>query len=149
MLDDLYSPSIKIKYENLAGDESVYWPIVRVHLWSNTFSFPQNLIALVDSGASHSIIRQDIAQVLGFPVQKLKFDSTGNSVNGTYKSATLSERVGIDLYGYKREHKFTVIDYSSLIFPIILGEDSLFKWTTLNFNRSKLYFEMRFRTDIN
>jgi len=44
---------------------------------------------------------------------------------------------------------FEVIDNNDLIWPCILGEDSIFEISKLDFSKFKGYFEIKFRKDLN
>lgn len=149
MQDPFSFPPIKIKYEPLSGYTVTYWPLVKIYLTSKSVSLPQPIYALVDSGSNISILRPDIAEFLGHPRSFLKFVTPGSSVSGTYKAAALSDQIVTSLYGYKFEVQYTVVDNPHLAFPCILGEDSIFHWARLDFQKYKGYFEIRFRQDLN
>lgn len=63
MSDDskLFESPIKVRYRKLPTSGKILWPIVDIKLPN----LPQPILALVDSGASHSILHEDIAEVLG------------------------------------------------------------------------------------
>lgn len=136
---------IKIYYQRLPGVPVAKWPIVEVK-----FShLPQPILALIDSGASNSILHPEIADALGYPKSKLGDPQfQGKSASGDYKSWQLP-RLNIEIYNYPIGIKFEVIDNNDLIWPCILGEDSIFEIAKLDFSKFKGYFEIQFRKDLN
>lgn len=73
----------------------------------------------------------------------------GTSASGSYKYWVLPESIEVSIYGYSFGFKFSVIDNPGLIWPCILGENSIFTVARLDFQKFKNYFEIRFREDIN
>ncbi len=143
-----FQTPIKIWYKALPKFSKILWPIIDVRLNHKGISLNQPLSALVDSGANQSILHPFVAEALGFNLKKLGPSEKGISASGKYKSWKLPE-LDIDIYGYKFNLPFTVIDNRDLIWPCILGEDSIFQFSRLDFYKFKGYFEIRFRTDIN
>lgn len=141
-------PPIKIQYKPLPGSHAVKWPLVEVELSNKEIFLPQPLLALVDSGASSSILHIDVAEILGYTRENLQFIPGGTSVSGVYKSAFTPTDISIKIYGYAFRLRFNVIDNPQLAFGCILGEDSLFQWARLEFQRFKGFFEIKFRTDL-
>ncbi|MBI2613902.1 MAG: retropepsin-like domain-containing protein [Candidatus Levybacteria bacterium] len=148
MKQNQFQTPIKIWYDILPGGPGVKWPILKVKLKHSETSLPQPLIALVDSGANKSILHPLVAEALGFNLEKLGASDKGISVSGEYKSWQLPA-IDINIYGYDFNLPFTVIDNERLIWPCILGEDSIFNFARLDFQKFKGYFELRFRKDIN
>lgn len=139
---------IKVWYKSLPGSK-VQWPIIDVNFNHRGISFPQPILALVDSGANISILHPLVTQALGFDFKKIgKPRKGGVSVSGEYESWILPELIDVNIYGYIFRLRFTVINNRNLIWPCILGEDSIFNIARLDFQRFKGYFEARFRTDI-
>lgn len=144
MVKDLGS-SIKVEYQRLPGVPVTKWPIIEVKFPS----LPQPILALVDSGASNSILHPEIADALGYPISKLgRPQFQGKSASGDYKSWQLP-RLNIEIYDYPVSVKFEVIDNKDLIWPCILGEDSIFEIAKLDFSKFIGYFEIQFRKDLN
>lgn len=142
-----FQTPIKIWYKGLPGFSKILWPIVDVRL-NHGGILTQPFSALVDSGASQSILHPFIAEVIGFNLDKLGAPEKGISASGDYKSWKLP-KLDVDIYGYKFNLPFTVIDNNKLIWPCILGEDSIFQFARLDFYKFKGYFELRFRSDLN
>lgn len=71
------------------------------------------------------------------------------SVSGFYKSWVLPELIDVNIYGHSFCFSFTVIDNPNLIWPCILGENSIFEVAKLDFQKFNGCFEIRFRQDIN
>lgn len=144
------STPIKVWYKSLPKFPRIIWPILDIKLSHKDRELSQPALSLVDSGANFSILHVEIAEVLGFDIKKLgspKF--SGTSVSGFYKSWILPEPVEVDIYGHKFNFNFSVIDNPDLIWPCILGEDSIFEVAGLDFQKFKGYFEIRFRKDLN
>lgn len=140
---------IKVWYRILPGTTKVNWPIVDIKLNHQGIALPQPLLALVDSGANNSILHPLVAEALGFNLRKLGPPKKGGlSASGEYESWLLSNAVTVDIYGYTFNIKFTVINNPHLIWAGILGEDSIFEFARLDFQKFKGYFEVRFRSDI-
>lgn len=145
----LASP-IKIWYKPLPKFPKISWPIIDIKLSHQTQSLPQPILALVDSGASYSVLHIEIAKFLGFDFKKLGAPITsGVSASGSYKTWILPESIKVNIYGFSFSFNFSVIDNPGLIWPCILGEDSIFRVARLDFQRFKEYFEIRFRQDLN
>lgn len=147
MKSDIDTP-IKVRYQAHPLFPRDLWPIVSIKLIRKEFSTPQSTFALVDSGANKSLLHIQAAKVLGFDIKKLGKSEKGISVSGTYKSWELPNPIIIEIYGFKFNVNFTVIDNPQLIWPCILGEDSIFQFARLDFQKYKGFFELRFRTDI-
>ena len=99
---------------------------------------------------AHSILHIEIAKFLGFDFKKLGLPQPGGiSVGGFHKTWILPEPLTVDIYGRGFAFRFSVIDNPNLIWPCILGEDSIFQVAKLDFQKFKGYFEIRFRQDIN
>lgn len=144
------APSIKAWYKPLPKLPDIFWPIVDIKLSCNEKSLPQPVFSLIDSGANFSILHLEVAEALGFNMNKLGSPLPGGlSVSGPYKSWVLPEMVNVDIYGYSFGFNFYVIDNPGLIWPCILGENSIFEVAKIDFQKFKGYFEIRFRQDIN
>jgi hypothetical protein len=141
---------IKIWYKPLPRFPKTLWPIIDIKLTYPNRSLPQSILALVDSGASHSILHPEVAEALGFDQKKLGIPKyEGASVSGLYKSWMLPDELGVNIYGHLFSFKFSIINNPNLIWPCILGEDTIFQVARLDFQKFKGYFEVRFREDIN
>lgn len=141
---------IKIWYKPLPGFPRTYWPIVDIKLSYKNISLPQPVLSLVDSGADFPILHMEVAEALGFDFKKLGPPLRGGtSVSGSYKSWILPKPIEVSIYGYSFSFKFSVIDNPGLIWPCILGENSIFEVAKLDFQKFKNHFEIRFREDIN
>ena len=144
------SSPIKIWYKPLPRFPKISWPIIDIKIFHNSKSLPQPILALVDSGASHSILHIEIAKFLGFDLKELGSSQAGGlSAGGSHKTWQLPDPLTVDIYGRLFTFKFSVIDNPNLIWPCILGEDSIFQIAKLDFLKFKGYFEIRFRQDIN
>lgn len=139
---------IKIKYEPLPRQPKIMWPLVRVHLSNRISSLPQPLISLIDSGSNISILHPIIADLLGYTKRNLTFQEGGRSVSGTYTSAVTPDIVKVSLYGFTFQHRFTIVNNAQLDFGCILGEDSIFQWARIDFQRFKGMIELKFRKDL-
>ncbi|MDO8452134.1 MAG: retropepsin-like aspartic protease [bacterium] len=145
-MPDNFSPPIRVYYEAVTGTTLPLWPILDIELSFNGKVIPWKISALVDSGASGSVITSDLAKTLGFDLSKEK-NIRGEGVSGVYKGKELKAAVDIDIYGYKHSFRFTTIE--KMPWDCILGEDSIFQVAKLDFQRFKGFFEIRFREDIN
>lgn len=148
MRNDLFQSAITIPYRVLPGSGNVLWPIVEVKLSTRHGSIPQPLSALIDSGASSSVLHPFVAEVLGFDFKNAGTPHRGTSVSGTYNSWKLPFLVELTIFGYTFRRSFTVINNPHLLWPCILGQDSIFEVARIDFYKFKSYFELRFRTDI-
>lgn len=141
---ELFETQIKIRYRKLPLSGKVLWPIIDIELPS----LPQSIFALIDSGASHSILHEDIADILGLTRSKNEL-KVGSSASGNYKY-WVSKPIDVGIYSHQFSFKFTVIvNNRNLIWPCILGHDSIFKVAKLEFRTFKGDFKIFFRTDIN
>lgn len=139
---------MRVLYEKLPEHPYNLWPILNVKLRSKTSLQPA--LALVDSGASISIIHRDLAETLGFDLKKLgRPTQAGQSVSGDYSSWILPEAIDTNICGGSFPIKFTVIDNKNLVWPCILGEDSIFQLARVDFWKFKGYFEVELRKDLN
>lgn len=146
MAESQLGTPIKVWYEPLPGIAGTRWPILKVKFPN----FRQAASALVDSGASISILHPEVAKLLGYSRNKLgKSLLAGKSVSGEYKSWQLPKPLDVEIYGFPFSLKFEVIDNEDLIWPCILGEDSIFQVARLDFQRYKGFFEIKFRKDLN
>lgn len=141
---------MKIWYRRLPEHPGNFWPILEIRLRSKNANFSQSVFALVDSGASISILHAELARALGFDLQKLGQPiQAGQSVSGNYSSWSLPEAIDTNICGGTFPIKFTVIDNNTLIWPCILGEDSIFQLARIDFWKYKGYFEVELRKDLN
>lgn len=139
----------RIWYEKLPQHPYSFWPILEVKIKNKAITLPQ-VFSLIDSGASMSILHLELAQALGFDLQKLgKPQSGGKSVSGQYHSWILPETIDVNICGSTFPIRFTVINNKSLIWPCILGEDTIFQFARLDFYKYKGYFDLEFRKDLN
>lgn len=141
----LASP-IKVRYKVLPAFKKTLWPILDLQLSYAGRRFPYKILTLVDSGASNSIIRVDIAEALGVDLtegEKIR----GASVSGSYESVELPKRIDVGIWGHKFDFKFFAL--KNMVWDCILGEDSIFEVARIDFQKFKGYFEVRFRQDIN
>lgn len=144
------SPPIKVQYKPLPIQPSSYWPILDIKLAHDGKITPQPILSLIDSGANGSILHIELAELLGFKLKNLgRATKGGTSVSGNYNSWTLPEPIDTTIFGLTVPVHFRVIDNRSLIWPCILGEDSIFQIAKLDFTKFKGFFEIRFRRDIN
>lgn len=147
-MPDLSAP-IKIWYRQFPPT-GTKWPIVDAKFSTSKRISPQPYFSLIDSGADISILHIELANALGIDLKKLapaKF--SGKSVSGDYKFWLLPDPINVEMYGYSFNFKFAVIDNINLIWPCILGENSIFDVAKVDFQKFKGYFEIRFRQDIN
>jgi len=110
-------------------------------------SIPQPLQGLVDSGATNTLIGYDWAIQAGIKVDdsnKLKGGAVGSGYD-FYRS----EPIEVEIAGQKYEIKFDVLLGDQLLWPCILGQDSIFRLAKVTFKRYKYEFDVQFRKDIN
>lgn len=147
MSDDssLFESPIKVRYRKLPTSGKVLWPIIDIKL----LDLPQPILALVDSGASHSILHEDIAEIVGLQKGGKNELIEGTSAAGSFKFWR-SRSLEVDIYGRKFDFNFSVpVKNKGLIWPCILGHDSIFRIAKLEFKTFKGHFRIFFRTDIN
>lgn len=139
---------IKIWYKQLPGSSPITkWPIIDVKFSAASVSL-KPIASLVDSGADQSILHPQLAEVLGVNLGTLDFIKGGKSVSGNYDYYQLSNSIPVNIYGYEFNIKFTIINNPQLIWPCILGEDSIFQFARLDFQKFKGFFDVRFRLDV-
>lgn len=148
MKDSSLQAPIKVWYSSLPVLPKVLWPIISLQLRYKAFSLPQPLDALIDSGASISVLHPFVAELLGFNLAGMK-KASGISASGKYESWILPEPLEIKIYDYTFYARFTVINNPRFMWACILGEDSIFEVARLDFQKFRGYFELRFRSDIN
>lgn len=142
---DLFEPQIKIRYRKLPLSGSIFWPIIDIQLPV----LPQPILALVDSGASNSILHEDIAEVLNIKRKKSNRIYRGISASGEFRFWR-PKPIRVSIYNHNFPFNFTVpIDNRSLIWPCILGHNTLFRIAKLEFRTFNNYFKLFFRADIN
>jgi hypothetical protein len=149
--DSFYEGAIKINYRKLPKllGQGIDWPLLDIGIKYKQTEIAPKMLALVDSGASNSILDPQIAKYLGFKLDDDKKLSGGNSVSGSYFYWTLPEPVEINIYGKRFKTTFQVIDDPNQMWGCILGHDSIFKLSKILFNTHKKYFDVSFRADIN
>lgn len=141
---------IKIWYKPLPKFPKILWPIIDIRLSYGDKTLPQPILAPIDSGANHSVLHPEVAEALGFNKKKLgEAKYPGASVSGSFEFWVLPDEMDVNIYGHEFGFKFEVIDNPNLIWPCILGEDSIFQVARLDFQKFKGYLEIRFRQDIN
>ena len=139
---------IKVWYKPLPLLPNIRWPILEVLLSSNNIVLPQPVLSLVDSGASMSILHTDLANIFGFTQSNLGRPITATSVSGSYKSWRIPKPIEVNIYGHSFSFTFEVTDNPNLVWPCILGEDSIFQVARIDFQKYKGFFEIRFRQDL-
>lgn len=146
----ILSSPIKIWYKPLPKLPKISWPVIDIKLSYKDYHLPQPVFSLIDSGANLSILHFEIAEVLGFDFKKLgPAKLGGTSVSGFYKSWVLPQKINIDIYGHSFCFTFIVVDNPNLIWPCILGENTIFEVAKIDFQKFKGFFEVRFREDLN
>ncbi len=146
---DRFQLPVKIPYKTFPGSGNVLWPVIGVGLKRKKYIIPQPILALVDSGASSSILHPFIAEVLGFDLKTLGKPQIGTGVGGSHEVWTLPEQIDLSIEGYRFVRSFEVVNNPRLLWPCILGQDSIFDIARVDFYRFDRYFELRFRTDLN
>ena len=139
---------IKVWYKALPLAPKILWPILEVRFSLDGKSLPQAILSLVDSGASISILRPDVAEILGFAQKQLGVPQRGTSVSGVYRSWKIPKPIEVNIYGHMFSFHFEVIDNPGLVWPCILGGDSIFQVSRIDFLKFKGYFELKFRQDL-
>ena len=125
------------------------WPIVIVEIPQFKDPVNQDIYALIDSGANNSILDKQIAERMKIDLSKCKKFKNGRSVNSFYEYWILNEPVHIKVAGVEFPVIFNVIDTDDTMWPMILGEDSIFKYSQLIFKKYKKEFIIKFLTNIN
>ncbi len=147
----LYETPIKIHYRKLPKllGQGIDWPLLDIGLAHDKVSIAPKLLALVDSGASNSILEPEIAKYLGFDLSKLPKRVGGTSASGSYSYWVLPDPVTVNIYGRTYTSNFVVIDSPNQMWSCILGHDSIFRLSKVLFNSHKKYFQVTLRSDIN
>lgn len=140
------STPIKIRYKTAPGLLWYLWPLVEVVLSRGLSVLPNRIMVLIDSGASNSVLRPEVAIGLGFDLDRGQ-KVAGRGVGAGYTGVLLPERVDVNIYDHTFDFQFTVIE--NMVWDCILGEDTIFEVARLDFQKFKGYFEIRFRQDIN
>lgn len=147
MLTESLATPIKVRYSEHVDFPSQPLPIVRISISSNSsLSSYYPVAALVDSGASKSVISPLVAKLLGADLDKCR-PVGGLGVGGRYKGYFLPEPLRVDIFGYEFDFSFLCIE--GMTWACILGGDSIFQVAKIEFQRFKGFFELRFRNDIN
>lgn len=149
--DPLYESPIKIHYRKLPRllGHGIDWPLLDIGLKHDEVFIAPKLLALVDSGASNSILEPEVAKYLGFDLSKLPKQSGGTSASGGYSYWVLPDPVTVNIYGRTYVSNFIVIDSPNQMWSCILGHDSIFRLSKVLFNTHKKYFQVILRSDIN
>ena len=148
----LYESPIKIIYRKLPKllGQGIDWPLLDVGLKYKNIAIAPKMLALVDSGASDSILDPEVAKFLGFNLEKIdKKIGGGTSASGRYSYWTLPEPVELNIYERKFTVDFIVIDSPNQMWSCILGHNSIFRLSKILFNTHKKYFKIILRGDIN
>lgn len=110
-------------------------------------SLPQPLLALVDSGATSSMLNPTIADAL-----KLKINyntkKLGTGAGGTFEYVH-SEPVEVEILGQKYMVGFNIMLDNNFAWTCILGHNSIFKFAKIVFKSYKKQFDIFLRKDIN
>jgi len=108
---------------------------------------PQPVPALVDSGATNSMLHKRIASNL-----KLKIDysnkKVGTGAGGGFEYVS-SKPVEVELLEQKFDIRFDVPLDENFAWPCILGHNSIFKFSKIQFKTYKSEFDIFIRADIN
>ena len=129
--------------------EPTIWPLVIVKVPKFKDPLNQDIYALIDSGASNSILDKQIVLRMGIDLNKCKKYKNGRSVSDTYEFWVLEEPIYVKIGIIEFPVIFNVIDSDKTMWSMILGEDSIFKFAKIVFNKIKKEFEIIFRRDIN
>ncbi len=108
---------------------------------------PLPVQALVDSGATNSLLNIDIANRLRLKIDYSK-KTVGTGVGGGFEYVTAAP-FGVGIMGQKYEIQFNIPLDENLVWPCILGHDSIFKFSKIIFKTYKKEFDIFFRADIN
>lgn len=148
---DPYESPIKVYYRKLPKllGQGIDWPLIDIGLTHEEKTIAPKLLALVDSGASNSILDPEIAEYLGFKLNRSERLKGGSSASGSYMYWLLPKPVDINVYGRIYTTNFQVIDAPNQMWSCILGHDSIFRISKILFNTHKKYLEIGLRTDIN
>jgi hypothetical protein len=140
-------------------EDKKFFPIIPLKYTPSVFGFkmpvalvsfksiPQPLQGLVDSGATNTLIGYDWALQAGIQIDKSK-KLKGGAVGSGYDYYQ-SEPVEVEMAGQKYNVKFDVVLGDPLLWPCILGQDSIFRLAKVTFKRYKEEFCIQFRKDIN
>lgn len=139
---------IATRYRKLTVSSSPF-PVLDINIKSGNKKLPGKISALVDSGSNGSILRSDVAKYLGFKFNARKAISGGLSASGTYKFFPILKYLETEIYGKKFNFKFSVIDNPKLVWPCILGHDTIFRVAKINFLSFDQHFDISFRLDLN
>lgn len=139
--DKKFFPKVTIPYSpTLFG---VKMPILSVKFRE----FPQPVQALVDSGATNSMLHPRVASAL-----KLKLDYSkklkGTGAGGQFEYIE-SEPVETELLNQKYSIKFHIPMDDNFAWPCILGHNSIFRLSKIEFRTYKQEFCVSLRADIN
>ena len=139
--DKKFFPKVTIPYSpTLFG---VKMPILLVSF----ANFPQSVQALVDSGATNSMLHIKLASNL-----KLKIDYSskkeGTGAGGSFEYVSC-EPIEVELLEQKFDIRFDIPLDENFAWPCILGHDSIFKFSKIQFKTYKKEFGIFFRADIN
>ena len=143
----------------LADDDKKFLPKVTVSYSPTVFGvkmpillvsfkkLPQPIQALVDSGATNSMLHPRVASSL-----KLKIDYSkkyqGTGAGGKFEYA-VSEPIETELLGEKYNIKFDIPLDKNFAWPCILGHNSIFRFSKIVFKTYKKEFDIFIRADIN
>lgn len=110
-------------------------------------SIPQPLQGLVDSGSNCTLIHYGWALKAGIKIDESK-KLKGGTVGSGYDYYQ-SEPIEVEIAGQMYNIKFNVLLGDTLLWPCILGQDSIFRLAKVIFKGYREEFDIRFRKDIN
>lgn len=110
-------------------------------------NLPLPVQALVDSGATNSLLHPRVAKSIGL---KLDYDKVqhGTGAGGDFKYVQ-SKPVETGLLGQKYMIVYEVVLDENFAWPCILGHNSIFKLAKIVFKSFKQEFDVFFRADYN
>lgn len=139
--DKKFLPKISLPYTQFFFDREM--PIINIDIKG----LPRPIPALVDSGATSSMLHPHIAQTLKL---KVNYDNVqiGTGAGGGFKYAP-SEPVEIELLNQRYMVRFDVVLDDNFAWPCILGHNSIFKFAKVAFKSYKKEFDIFLRRDVN
>ena len=142
--DKKYYPVNKLTYKPAPFVTGPYikWPLVEVSFGDSAKGFT----TLIDSGASNSMLNQEVALVHNIKIDKNKVYA-GSGVGSTFKF-WIAKDVDITVADHNFIFDFSVpVEDSAIPWPCILGHDSIFQVAKLEFTSFKEQFKIFFRKD--
>jgi len=136
---NLSSPAVKNYYRTFPPEKTP-WPILDITFLD--FMPNQKIPCLVDSGASHSILHPDFVSALNINTRNFE-QREGSGVGSAFEYWDVTTLFNVVIDGYEFKFSFHVAK-NPILWPCILGENTIFSNARIDFQKYKGFFEIRY-----